>query len=868
MARTVVIKPDGTRGSVPDENLELAKSKGYKVVTNAEDHPIQAALEGGLRGLTSGLSDMGLDETGREASKQLREQNPIASAGGEIAGVVGQTALVPELGVGRLATAGRIVAEGTLAGIGPQISEAALNNKPLNTEILAADTLASIAVNGITHGAVRLGSKLASNVAGKAGELAASDAVKGAAESLQEKVMKKTLDIDDATYKYAKANGLLSATSHSGVAELAGESARKAGGLAVEQLDEAIKVAPHLESLRNKWLELADTPGKVARKQMAAIEADVASSMKAMQPVLPDTVAKVVPGARAAAVESVVDDAAKAPPSVRAETPSSPLTRDIPTRRDGSFGRGFSEPTPAKGTVNQRGGAVAEAAVEGTPVVAPKASSDTAIAARKQFDDMLARGREGRADTHVSPGAPPVREARASPLTQPVPLRNGLPGNMEKEFVPQAVRPKAVNYEAIAKKFSKFADDYRLAKDLHVAASDAGARHAGMGIVDGHVVQGVGAAAIFGHPVAAASFGVGAMAKNAVRNFAKNKGGYLVSNALGKMAEGEVLPAVFKNFQKGIEGILATAPGVLGPFAAVLGHAASQGTDAFMAVHTSLAKSEQGGDYLARLGLRHETAEEVAAYGQKLAMLEAVDSKRKRFESDLDKHTSAFFRGSSFEHTPPEPLVDRKNFEGHVKGLEQLLRDPQTLTPHLNSDVLSGAPGLAANTGTYAMAAAQFLVDRAPKAPDAWKPKSLRAPFQPSDADLTKWNRYVTAVSNPKEMAKEMAGGKATPETIEAVQTLYPNLFAAIQQRVITQLMALEKPLPYEKKITLANIFGQQILGTTPQTQMYLQSVHQAAAQQGSQQQGGAPAPPSNDGRQMVDSNKNLQTQTQRLEGR
>lgn len=859
---TLTTSPDGRRVAVPDENLDLAKSKGYKVITEASNHPIQAALEGAARGLTSGLSDnnRATDDESRKARLNLQEQNPVASKVGEFAGVVGQSVALPELGVAKLGTVGRIAAEGTLAGIGPQISEAALTNKPINTEILAADALASIAVNGITHGAINLGGRIATNVAGKAGELAASDAVKTAAESLQEKLMKKTLGIEGDTYKFAKANGLLSAVDHQGVAELSNEAARINGGKAIEQWDDILKAAPDLAPLKEKWIELGQTPGAVARKNMLAIEKEVAVSMKNLSKAAPleDTVAKPVYqyGSGEAHVPSgtAVDEV----------TNTGKLFTRVPEPRPGFKGEQIKG--DAAGTANQRVGAVVS-----------DASSDTAVAAKKQFDEMLAKGRQGRAaesaaleDTHVRP-AP--RDVKISPITQGVPQQR-VPGTYPpyaKEVIPGGgAKPVMQDLNVLAKNLSTHSEDWAKAKEVYNAATGAAGRHADMGIVNGHVLHSAGAAAMYGNIHGAGAVFAASAVKNTARKFASNRGGYLVNSALEKLSAGEVLPKVFKAFQTQVEQMIATAPGVLGPFASVLGHAAAQGTDAFMAVHTNLANSENGGDYLARLGLQHETPEEVAAYGQKLAMLEAVEKRRTQFNTAVDKHTNAFFKGDSFGHEEPAPAVTKKSYQGHFDGLQHLLRDPHSLTAHMPGDVITGAPGLAAGTGTYAMAAAQFLMDRAPKAPDAWKPKALQAPFEPSAADMVKWNRYIHAVGNPQAMAAQMAGGKSTPETVEAVRTLYPNLFAAVQQRVMTQLTALNKPLAYDKKIVLANIFGQQILGVSTQSQMYLQSVHQAAAQQGGPP-GAAPggqAPSSNDGRQMVNSNKNLQTQTQRLEGR
>ncbi len=706
MARTVVISPDGTRGSVPDDQVDKAVAQGYKVVTGAEDHPIKAGVQSAVRALSGGLSDYDAQtDDARAGTKQLIDENPKAAAVGEAAGLVGQAIAAPELGVGEgLAT--RAIGVGlksSLAGLGPQISEAALQNRPVNAELLAADMLTAAVTGVALHGAGVGAGKLATAAAGKAGELAASSKIAQAADGMRDRVLKNAYKLDDDVYKFGKSQGLFSAIDHQGVASLAGEAQRKAGASALEHLDNAVTQLPDLAPFREEWAAAAQAPG----------------SDKALK-----NIAKQVAGV-------------------------------LPKVEDATVG--------ARGKAVTVGDKLKEATDD---FIKARQISDAAVSAASPFDAAGAMG-------------------------------NAAP------------------------------------------------------------------ALIFGGPKAGA---LGVAAQYAGHEI-KQRGGVLAARALEKLAEGRVLPRVFEAFKNRVDTMLQTAPGALGPFAQVLAGASAEGADALLAVHSKLANSAQGGDYLARLGMRPESAEEATAYGKKLATLEALEAQRERFDADVEKNARAFFKGDSFDESGTPSRISKGDFDKKLEALQSTLRDPTQLSLKAPSDVRESAPGLMVQGGTQTMQAAQFLVDRAPKPTDLWKPVALRQPFTPAPGDLEKWQRYAVVVENPRQAAIEMVRGRGTAEGVEAMQTLYPNLYASIQAKVLGELQSLKKPLPYAKQAALATIFGPQIMGMNPQQVMLLQTVHQSMAQQ-QPSQGAEGKGPSQDGRQVVNTGKNMQTQSQRLEAR
>jgi hypothetical protein len=782
MARIRVISPDGKTGTIPEGPLPA----GFKAMTEASEHPIRAAVSSGISAATFGASDELLSPSAKEGAQRLRAENPTASTIGEVAGSVAGLAAIPELGLsGTAAKVGRIAFEGGMMGLGHQISEAALTDKPINAELLAADVatgaLTNLAFVGALHGA----GKLASKAAGKAGEIAATDTFKNAASGIRENMIKGRLGVDEPLYKAGEKLGLFDATTAGGVSALADESARRAGNLASEAVDKVATVLPDVKPLYAEWSALANqppTPASIAR--MSAIE----SEFKTLAERSKDTVHKVT----------------------RAEHEAEQAARALDHKAEQKVAREAHELAQAN-----------------------KASEyySRAEAAPSKLSETVA----GKGQAKKAAQAP--EELVIEPF-------------VEKPFVPEAYRDPAVPMYSQA--FVDHAADFHTSRQVYQKAVIPTEPFD----LAGEVFD-AGILSFFSPKAAAAKIG-----GKYIKKLAKDHAPLLMQGPLKALAEGTVLPRVAKAFEARVNGMLETAPGMLGPFGAVLSHAAAEGTDALMAAHSKLVQGPNGGEYLAKLGLRAETPEETRAYGQKLAVLEAIERQRASFDKEIDSHVSSFFAGES-PKAEKTPKFTTKQLEAQLKSIKDALRDPSKLTGAIPSDVSSGAPGLSLQSGQQATAALKFLLDRAPKPDDSWKPKALQRPFEPSPGDLERYHRYVEAVSNPKAVALRLAQGRPNPEGVEVMKTLYPALFNQLQNKVMANLVAQKKPLSYEKKTLLAQTFGAQILGQNPQQALYLQSVHQARAQQGQEPQG-----PSTDGRQMVNSNKNMQTQNQRIESR
>lgn len=173
-----VIAPDGSRGQVPDDQLQQALQEGYTVDekrAQAAESPVRTFAERALSTLTLGASDevlagaMGapykdfsgktqqagfVDESGQ--LKERAEANPIAA----LAGSIGGAFVNPASRISGAATTvkGAVAlgaVEGGLFGLGSAVTADALGDRQALTEQLAARVGAGALTGGLISGGVQ-----------------------------------------------------------------------------------------------------------------------------------------------------------------------------------------------------------------------------------------------------------------------------------------------------------------------------------------------------------------------------------------------------------------------------------------------------------------------------------------------------------------------------------------------------------------------------------------------------------------------------------------------------------------------------------------------------------------------------------------
>jgi hypothetical protein len=188
----------------------------------------------------------------------------------------------------------------------------------------------------------------------------------------------------------------------------------------------------------------------------------------------------------------------------------------------------------------------------------------------------------------------------------------------------------------------------------------------------------------------------------------------------------------------------------------------------------------------------------------------------------------------------------KKRQEMYAKRYDEIskaISDPSALVDNVANSVSpigAFAPNIASSMSTKAVQAAQFLYDKAPKDPVGQTSllPHLRK-YQPSDAEISKWERYVTAVDHPMSVMKDLKSGVLAREGVEAVQTVYPRLYQEMQSSLMEEMTSLKENIPYQKRLQLATFFGTPTDASgAPDFVAYMQGIHAANPQDNQKQSG------------------------------
>lgn len=355
---------------------------------------------------------------------------------------------------------------------------------------------------------------------------------------------------------------------------------------------------------------------------------------------------------------------------------------------------------------------------------------------------------------------------------------------------------------------------------------------------------------LFAGPVGAVKAGASSFIGSEVRARAP----FLTAAVLEKMGPGVMHLA--RGLQNHIGKVLENAPEILGPFRTALTNAMSQGLPELLRTHVELASSKSGGDYLSAVGLQPEAPEDVEPTLRKLSVIEALDSQHNEVTGRLVGFIDGATRANG---APPAAKKDVRPWEERVAELRALVRDPARVLERLPEGVLDAAPATASGITAKAVAAAQFLLSKAPQDPYSHLPEPMKPRWQPSASELEAFEAASIGVADPIGSLQRAAKGRVRPETLEAIAVVYPRIFQEAREAIFARMST--KKLSYAQRVRLEPLMGAGS-GTGADVQAaYIQGMHDKSKQ---------PISPSGspDGRQVVSTSKNMATQAVRMESR
>lgn len=240
---------------------------------------------------------------------------------------------------------------------------------------------------------------------------------------------------------------------------------------------------------------------------------------------------------------------------------------------------------------------------------------------------------------------------------------------------------------------------------------------------------------------------------------------------------------------RAVKGTIGGALG--GPFGAAIGAA-------------------MGGGVSVNQMLRNLTAvERLANKGAKL-MEASINNTANALTSPTVRRVGAITRRQA-EQEGPSLKQKRSEYKALVPKIQAAAGDPNVVADHVASafGTLQGTPLLKQAMATKMTIASQYLAQHMPKDPLAGRYLTPDASgWEPSDSELSKFHRRMAVVQDPKVAMTKIADGSVSPEEMDALKTVYPEIFNKLKTQMTEQLMVKGVKIPYDKRIAIGTLFG------------------------------------------------------------
>jgi hypothetical protein len=212
-----------------------------------------------------------------------------------------------------------------------------------------------------------------------------------------------------------------------------------------------------------------------------------------------------------------------------------------------------------------------------------------------------------------------------------------------------------------------------------------------------------------------------------------------------------------------------------------------------------------------------------------------------------EKFRKPFVVANAVSYTSENKSLEekRKEFRKQAEYLKNM-GEPQFAVREIERRItgIEDAPGIQAAASAQLTKVADFLQSKMPQDPMAGETALFNQPYwEPSDYELAKFQRYVDAAENPITVLEHMAAGSVTPEEIETLQTLYPQMYDRLQKQVLNAIMKPDVVMSYDQRLMLAAIFDTPV---DPTLQPHMMGALQQTFAQRKQapQQGAQPQAP------------------------
>lgn len=279
----------------------------------------------------------------------------------------------------------------------------------------------------------------------------------------------------------------------------------------------------------------------------------------------------------------------------------------------------------------------------------------------------------------------------------------------------------------------------------------------------------------------------------------------------GKLAEVDRVHAAAKTFEKTIDGAEKTLV-----LANQYRHLTEGGGDGFAALAGTLGFGLGG----LPGGVIGTAVGAVSSPGRAVAQMAAIERLASKVKGEVSDGIRSFMSGGGkpkasipastqiFQGTKGEP--QKVVFERSVREVQRLAANPQEQAARVAKsmgDMGKAAPKTAIALARLAVVATQYLSDHAPPG-FASRPGLIPThDAMYSDDEMGEWARRAAAVNDYRTVLASLKAGHVSPEEIDVMKNIYPKEYALMRADVLERLASQKSPLPYGKRVELAILF-------------------------------------------------------------
>lgn len=253
--------------------------------------------------------------------------------------------------------------------------------------------------------------------------------------------------------------------------------------------------------------------------------------------------------------------------------------------------------------------------------------------------------------------------------------------------------------------------------------------------------------------------------------------------------------------------------------------------------------------------LNHATADETTSAARVAALSRLERSAQKTTQAIASGAKRALITGSQAagaigaqiappNRSPADQKEDKekrmRRFEKTQDELRMIAGVPEASLDKLSNstrDLSTHAPDTTAALQQKGSAAVSFLHSKLPQPPNQ---KALSAKWEASQSDIAKFERYQRIVSKPTAALGQITDGTLTPETIETLTTVYPRMYQEMKGAITEELTNVKERPDYQRRLMLSMFLGQNVDDSLePASIAANQQAFGASQQQPPQQAGG-----------------------------